>query len=245
MSTEQHHSPLDQFKVHPIFEFKIGGLDLSFTNASLFMILAVAAIFALMHFGTRKKAMVPGRLQSVAEMSYEFISGMLHENVGKEGKKYVPFIFSLFMFVLFCNLLGMLPFSFTVTSHIIVTFALAAMVFLSVVIIGFARHGLHFFSLFLPQGVPVILAPLLVVIEMISFLARPLTLSVRLAGNMIAGHVLLKVIASFVVMMGIAGILPLAFLVLLIGFEIFIAALQAYIFSILASVYLNDAVHLH
>lgn len=245
MSEKHGHSPLAQFEIHPILSLKTGALDLSFTNASLFMVLAVSAIIFFMIGSTRSRSLVPGRWQCMAEMVYEFIAGLLRENVGNEGRKFFPLIFCSFMFILFCNLAGMLPYSFTVTSHIAVTFALAAFLFLIVTIVGFARHGLHFLALFAPQGVPGWMMPVIVPIELISYLIRPVSLSIRLAANMIAGHVLLKVIAGFILPLGIFGILPGAFLVLFIGFEIFIACLQAYIFSMLLCVYLNDAVHLH
>lgn len=241
----EKHSPLDQFKVHPLIDIKLGTIDISFTNSSLFMVLAVVLITAFLALSMRRRMLVPGYLQSMAEACYQFVGNIVKDNVGHEGKKYFPFIFSIFMFVLVCNLLGMLPYSFTVTSHIIVTFALAALIFIGVTLIALIRHGLHFFSFFLPAGTPWWLAPLMIVIEVFAYLARPVSLSVRLAANMVAGHVLLKVIAGFVVAMGVWGIVPLPFIVMLTGFEIFIAILQAYIFTILACVYLNDAIHLH
>ena len=240
----EKHSPLHQFEIHPIGNFALGGYDLSFSNASLFMVAALLSISAFLILGMRRGALVPGRWQAMSEMSYQFIAGMIGENIGPEGKKFFPFIFSLFMFILFANLLGMLPFSFTTTSHIAVTFALALTVFLTVMIYGFVKHGLHFFSLFAPSGVPKVMLVLLVPIEMISFLAAAMT----------AGHVLLKVIAGFIVMFiaafgivpGIAaGVVPLVFLIAVIALEIFICFLQAYIFSLLTSIYLNDAVNLH
>lgn len=245
MSENQGHSPLAQFEIHPLIDLKSGTLDLSFTNASLFMVLAVSSIIFFMLGATRSRSIVPGRWQCMAEMAYEFIAGLLRENVGNEGRKFFPLVFSAFMFILFCNLLGMLPYSFTATSHIAVTFALAAALFFIVTVVGFARHGLHFLSLFAPQGVPLWMMPLIIPIECISYLIRPVSLSIRLAANMIAGHVLLKVIAGFILPLGVFGILPGASLVLFIGFEIFIACLQAYIFSMLLCVYLNDAVNLH
>ncbi|MBL0319836.1 MAG: F0F1 ATP synthase subunit A [Alphaproteobacteria bacterium] len=245
-----HHSPLAQFVVEPLVSIPVngvGGLGLSFTNASLFMVLAISCVIALLFLTTTKKAIVPGRWQSVSEMMYQFVAGVVKDNVGDQGKKYFPFVFTLFTFVLFCNLLGLMPYySFTVTSHIIVTFALAMLVFLAVTIIGFARHGLHFFSLFLPAGTPWWMAPLMFFIELFAYLARPVSLSVRLAANMLAGHTMLKVIAGFVLSLGlIGGWLPFAFLMVLSGFEIFVAVLQAYIFTVLTCVYLNDAIHLH
>jgi F-type H+-transporting ATPase subunit a len=210
------------------------------------MIAAVVAITAFLLIAMRGRALVPSRLQSMAELSYEFIANMIRENSGREGMKYFPFIFSLFMFVLFCNLIGMIPYTFTVTSHIIVTFALALVVFIGVTVIGFVRHGLHFLKLFVPSGVPMALLPLLVVIEVLSYLIRPISLSVRLFANMTAGHTMLKVFGSFVVMLGfLGGWAPLAFVVALTGLEVGIAVLQAYVFTILTCIYLNDALHVH
>ena len=246
------HSPLAQFEIKRVLPIHIGGLDLSFTNSALFMLLSVGLISVWILVSVGGRALVPGRWQSAAEMAYEFIAGMLRDNVGPEGRPYFPFIFSLFAFILFANLLGMLPFAFTVTSHIIVTFALAMVVFIGVTIIGFARHGLHFLKLFVPSGVPAALLPLLVVIEVISYFVRPVSLSVRLFANMLAGHTMLKVFAGFILLLGslgaggaIGGIAPLAFIVALTGLEIGIAILQAYVFTILTCLYLNDAIHLH
>lgn len=239
------HSPLHQFEVYPLFKWSVSGIDVSFTNASLFMVLSVVLLTSFLHFATRRRLLIPGRLQSLAEIFYQFVGNIVKDNIGNEGKKFFPFIFSLFMFVLFANLLGMIPYSFTVTSHIVVTFALAIVTFTGVTAIGFIRHGVHFFSFFLPKGTPLWLVPLMFVIELFAYLARPFSLSIRLAANMVAGHILLKVIAGFVVAMGIWGVLPIPLMVILIGFEFFIAALQAYIFTILTCVYLNDAIHLH
>ena len=192
------------------------------------------------------RALVPARLQSVAELGYEFIANMVRDNVGTDGKKYFPFVLTLFIFILFCNMLGMVPYSFTPTSHIIVTFAMAAFVFLGVTLIGFCKHGAKFLSLFVPEGVPIVLLPLLVPIEIISYLIRPLQLSIRLFANMMAGHTMLKVFGGFVVMLGIlGGWAPLAFIVAFTGLELLIAFLQAYVFAILTCIYLNDAVHMH
>jgi F-type H+-transporting ATPase subunit a len=240
------HSPLEQFQIKRLIPIEIGGLDLSFTNSALFMLIAVALITLFLTYSMSSRALVPGRLQSMAELSYEFIANMIRENVGTEGRRYFPFIFTLFMFILFGNLLGMIPYSFTYTSHIIVTFAMAAVVFVGVTVIGFARHGAKFLKLFVPSGVPVFLLPLLVVIEVLSYLTRPISLSVRLFANMMAGHTMLKVFAGFVVALGfLAGWAPLAFIVALTGLEIGIAVLQAYVFTILTCIYLNDAIHLH
>jgi F-type H+-transporting ATPase subunit a len=241
----QGHSPLAQFEVYPILPMSIAGYDVSFTNASMWMVIAIVLASSVMMLGVRRRALVPGRWQSVSELMVEFVSGIVRENAGKEAMRFFPLIFSLFMFILFCNLAGMLPKSFTVTSHIIVTFAMAACVFIGVTAIGFILHGFHFFSLFLPKGTPLWMAPIMVVIEMISYMARPFSLSIRLAANMLAGHVLLKILAGFVVMMGAFGILPFGFLLIITGFEIFIAFLQAYIFTLLTCIYLHDAIHLH
>ncbi len=243
---EGGHSPLQQFEIKPFLELYLGDTNISFTNASLFMVLALTLGISLMTFTVRRSGVIPGRWQVVSEMFYEFIANMLQDNVGQKGKQFFPLIFSLFMFVLFCNLLGMLPYSFTVTSHIAVTFGLAIAVFLIVTAVGFIKHGLHYFALFLPKGTPLWMAPLMIFIELFAYLARPISLSIRLAANMMAGHTMLKIIAGFVIMMGWAGgWLPLAFLVVLTGFEIFVAILQAYIFTILVCVYLNDAVNMH
>jgi len=238
--------PMHQFEIKRLINLEFIGLDASFTNSSLFMVIAIACIAFLTIWGMRGRALVPTRMQSVAEISYEFVANMVRDNVGSAGQKYFPFIFSLFMFVLFCNMLGMTPYSFTVTSHIIVTFALAALVFIGVTIIGFVKHGLGFLKFFVPSGVPVALLPLLVVIEVISYLTRPISLSVRLFANMMAGHTMLKVFGAFVVGLGlIGGWAPLAFMVAFTGLEILVAFLQAYVFAILTCIYLNDALHMH
>lgn len=223
-----------------------------FTNSNMYMLVAGAGVSALMLIGMRPRARVPGRLQSLAEASYEFVHGMVHEQVGHGGHKFFPFVFTLFMFILFGNMLGMLPYAFTFTSHIAVTFTLALVVFILVTAVALAIHGLHFFSYFFPEGAPKALAPLIIPIEVISYLSRVVSLSVRLFANMVAGHVMLKVFATFVVMMGGAGVIglvgaaaPLALIVALIGFEFLVALLQAYVFAILTCIYLHDAVHLH
>lgn len=244
------HSPLEQFVIRPIADLEIFGIDATITNSAVFMMIAVVLITLFLVLATARRALVPGRWQSMAELSYEFIANMLRENVGSEGRKYFPFMFTLFMFILFGNLLGMIPYSFTFTSHIVVTFILAAVVFVGVTIIGFVKHGFGFLRLFVPSGVPVFLLPLLVVIEVISYLTRPISLSVRLFANMLAGHTMLKLFGTFVVGMGaslavVGGVAPLAFIVALTGLEIGIAFLQAYVFVILSCIYLNDAVNLH
>ena len=238
-------SPLQQFEIKPIIPIELGGADVSFTNSSLFMVISLVAISAFMILGMRRGAIVPGRWQCATEMAYEFIANMLRDTVGQEGRKYFPFVFTVFMFVLFGNLLGMVPYSFTFTSHIVVTFALAFIIFVGVTILGFVKHGLHFFSFFVPPGTPLPMYPLLIPIEVISYLSRPISLSVRLFANMLAGHTLLKVIAGFVWALGLFGVLPLAFVVALTGLEILIACLQAYVFTILTCLYINDAIKLH
>jgi F-type H+-transporting ATPase subunit a len=240
-------SPLQQFEIEPIISLpKIGNIDISYTNSALWMTIAVLVVTVFMVGGTARRALVPGRWQSMAELSYEFIANMLSENVGSAGRKYFPFVFSLFMFILAGNLLGLVPYSFTFTSHIIVTFALALTVFLGVTAIGFIRHGVHFFSFFVPKGVPWVLMPLMVPIEVLSYLTRPVSLSIRLFANMMAGHTMLKVFAAFVVSLGlIGGWAPLAVNVVLTGFEILVCFLQAYVFTVLTCIYLNDALHLH
>ena len=238
--------PMHQFEIQRLIKLEVFGLDASFTNSSLFMVIAMALITFLTIGGMQGRALVPTRIQSVAELAYEFVANMVRDNVGSAGQKYFPFVFTLFMFVLFCNMLGMVPYSFTVTSHIIVTFALAAFVFLGVTLIGFVKHGIGFLKFFVPSGVPAVMLPLLVVIEVISYLTRPLSLSVRLFANMMAGHTMLKVFASFVVGLGIlGGWAPLAFMVAFTGLEILVAFLQAYVFAILTCIYLNDALHMH
>jgi F-type H+-transporting ATPase subunit a len=249
----EKHSPLEQFEIKALVPIKLGGLDISFTNSALFMTLTLAVGCLFLILAMSRSSLVPGRLQSLAEMSYEFIAGLLKDTVGKEGKKYFPIVFALFMFILLGNLLGMIPYSFTWTSHIIVTFVLAAVVFVGVTILGFVKHGMHFFSFFVPQGVPKPMLLLLIPIEIISYLSRPISLSVRLFANMLAGHTILKVIAGFVPMLaaglgvfgGVLGVLPMGLLVALTGLEFVIAFLQAYVFAILTCLYINDALHLH
>lgn len=244
------NDPTHQFLIQKIVPIEVGGYDLSFTNASLFMVATVAAASAFLYFATSARSVVPTRAQSVAEMSYEFISNMLREGAGSSGMKFFPMVFSLFMFVLTANLLGMVPYFFTVTSQIIVTFALALFVIGTVLVYGFFKHGLGFLKLFVPHGVPGALLPLVVAIEIISFLSRPISLSVRLFANMLAGHITLKVFAGFVASLGTLGalgiggaILPLIMTVALTGLEFLVAFLQAYVFAVLTCMYLNDAVH--
>ena len=239
------NNPLDQFVIQTWIPIKIGGLDASFTNSSAFMLLTVICATALMVFAVRPRAGVPGRWQLLAELTYQFIARMVSDNIGKEGRPYFPFIFSIFIFVLFGNLIGMIPYSFTFTSHIAVTLTMAVVIFLLVTIVAIMKHGVKFFSFFLPEGVPIILSPLMVIIEVISYFTRPFSLSVRLFANMMAGHTLLKVIGGFVVPLGLFGVVPIAGLVAVMGLEFLIAFLQAYIFTILTCIYINDAIHLH
>ena len=244
------NDPTHQFQVSTIVPIEVGGIDFSFTNASLFMVATVAAASGFLYMTTSQRGLIPSRLQSVSEMSYEFVASMLRDGAGSQGMKFFPMVFSLFMFVLTANLIGMVPYFFTVTSQIIVTFALALFVIGTVIIYGFYKHGLGFLKLFVPHGVPGILLPLVVSIEIISFLSRPISLSVRLFANMLAGHITLKVFAGFVVSLGAFGalgvggaILPLIMTVALIGLEFLVAFLQAYVFAVLTCMYLNDALH--
>ena len=240
-------NPMHQFNVYRIGpEISLGNVDISFTNASLFMIISALTIISVFFVGTRRKAIIPTKIQLLTELSYTLVSKMISDTAGSKAKPYFPFVFSLFMFVLFCNMLGMLPYSFTVTSHIIVTFALAAVIFVGVTIIGFVNHGAGYLKLFIPSGVPLFLLPLIVIIEIISYLSRPVSLSVRLFANMMAGHTMLKVFGGFVISLGIiGGWLPLSFTVALTGLEMLIAFLQAYVFAILTCIYLNDALNLN
>ena len=244
------YDPIHQFSVNRIIPIEIGGLDFSFTNSSLFMVLTVAAGAAFLIFSTRPREVVPGRWQSAAEMTYEFVAKTLRDSAGSEGMRFFPFVFSLFMFILVANLWGMFPYFFTVTAHIIITAAMAASVILLVVVYGLWKHKLRFFKLFVPSGVPKVLLPFIVLIEVLSFLSRPISLSIRLFANMLAGHITLKVFAGFVVLLGSAGfvgilgaILPLLGTVALTALEFLVAALQAYVFAILTSLYINDALH--
>ena len=241
------NNPMQQFSVHKIGpEIKIGGIDLSFTNASLFMVISASIVLLFLFFGTREKKIVPNKIQLIAEMFYTFVAKMISDTAGSKAKPYFPFIFSLFMFVLFCNMVGMLPYSFTVTSHIIVTLIMALFIFIAVTIIGFVKHGFKYLSIFVPSGVPVVLLPLITIIEIISYLSRPVSLSVRLFANMMAGHTMLKVFGGFVISLGLlGGWLPLGFSVALTGLEVLVAFLQAYVFAILTCIYLNDALNLH
>jgi F-type H+-transporting ATPase subunit a len=240
-------SPLEQFAIQDLTAplFTIGGHHIAVTNSAVFMMGAVVLSSGLLLAGAGKGAMIPGRIQAMSELFYEFIANMIRDNVGSGGKKFFPFIFTLFIFTLFGNILGMLPYGYTFTSQIAVTFFMAMVVFLGVTLIGLFKHGLHFFSLFFPHGAPLFTAPILIPIELVSYLSRPISLSVRLFANMTVGHVLLKVLAGFVVALGFFGFVPLIVLVAITALELLVALLQAYIFTILCCIYLNDALHLH
>lgn len=238
-------NPVEQFKIEPLVPLEIGGVNVSFTNSSLYMVVAVVLATAFLTLSVKGRALIPGRWQSMAELMYEFVANMIRDNVGSEGRKYFPFIFSLFMFVLFGNLIGMVPYTFTYTSHIIVTFGLAIVIFLGVTVIGFARHGAGYLRMFFPHGAPLATAIILVPIELISYCSRPFSLAIRLFANMTVGHIILKVMAGFVIMLGIAGIAPMAFLGGVTVLEFGIALLQAYVFTILTCIYLHDAIHMH
>jgi len=245
--------PIHQFTVVPLVPIEIGGVDLSFTNAALFMALASGLVVWLILSGTRDRLLVPDRRQSMVEVLYEFINALVYSNAGPAARPFVPFIFSLFTFILVGNLLGMIPYCFTFTSHLIVTAALALVVFIMVTALGLYRHGWHFFKRFAPQGVPPALLPLMVPLEVVSYLIRPVSLSVRLFANMMAGHTMLKVFAGFIILLsgglGVAGyvlgLLPLVMLVVLTGFELFVSAIQAYVFALLTVIYIQDAYAKH
>ena len=245
--------PLHQFQIQRYLPINIGGLDASFSNSALYMVITVALITGLIVYGMRGRALVPTRMQSLAELFYEFVANLVRDNAGPDARKYFPFVFSLFMFIMIGNLLGLIPGTFTFTSHIIVTFGLALTVFVFVTLLGLIKHGFHFFTLFMPSGVPMALAPILIPIEILSYLSRPVSLSIRLFANMMAGHTMLKVFGGFSVLLGGAlgglgytvGILPLVINIALVGFEILVAMLQAYVFTILTCLYIRDALELH
>jgi F-type H+-transporting ATPase subunit a len=239
---------LGQFELTTV----IGLGPVNFTQANLLMVIGSALVLALLYYGSQPRAVVPGRFQAAAELAYDFVYNMAVDQIGPEGKRYFPFVFTLFFFVLMGNLLGLIPFSFTYTSHIAVTAALAILVIVIVTAVSLKEHGWNFFTYFFPSGAPILLAPLIIPIEIISYLSRPVSLSIRLFANMVAGHVMFAVFATFVVMMGSAGAFgiaaalgPLVVNVVLMGFELLVAALQAYVFAILTCIYLHDAVHLH
>ena len=244
--------PIHQFRIIDLFPVTtIGHTEIVFTNSAAFMLAAVVVITAFLIIGTASRSLVPSRLQSAAELSYEFVASTVRSTAGAEGMKFFPFVFTIFMFILTVNMIGLIPYTFTVTSHIIVTAALALTVFLTVLLYGLYRHGLHFFNLFVPKGVPIYILPLIVFIEVLSFVSRPISHSVRLFANMLAGHITLQVFAGFIILMGGAmgvvgwagGVLPFAMIVVLIALETLVAFLQAYVFAILTCIYLNDAIH--
>jgi F-type H+-transporting ATPase subunit a len=243
--------PIHQFEINKLVTLgKIGAHEIAFTNSSLFMAITLVGIWALLVAGSSKRALVPGRMQSIAEMSYEFVANTIQSTAGSEGMKFFPLVMTLFMFILVSNVIGLVPYTFTVTSHIIITASLALLVFFTVIIYGFYKNGLHFFKLFVPSGIPVYILPLIVFIEVLSFLSRPISHSVRLFANMLAGHITLKVFAMFIPMLGAVGIagwlgavLPLTLVVALTALELLVAFLQAYVFAILTCIYLNDAIH--
>ena len=238
--------PLHQFEISSLYDIRLDNIDISFTNSALSMVLSILIASIIFYIGSAKNPNIPGRLQVLVEMSYDFVASMVRDNVGKSGKVFFPFIFTLFLFILFGNILGMVPYNFTYTSHIVVTFGLAGFIFIAVTLIGLVKHGVGFLKFFVPSGVPYALLPILIPIEVISYFVRPISLSLRLFANMMAGHTMLKVFASFIVLLGfIGGWAPLLLVVVLTGFEIMIAVLQAYVFTILCCLYLNDALHLH
>ena len=246
------HSPVEQFTIKTLMQLELFGYDVSFSNSALFMMLTVILSVAYLTYAMRNRDMVPGRMQASAEMLYEFVSEMVRSNVGSEGRPFFPFIFTLFIFLLFGNMLGLIPYSYTFTSQIVVTFVLAAFIFVGVTLVALIKHGMHFFSFFVPPGAPKVLIPFLIIIEVISYFVRPVSLSVRLFANMLAGHTMLKVFAGLAVMITGAGgvavagsILPFLALIGLTGLEVLVAGLQAYVFTILTCMYLNDALHLH
>lgn len=239
--------PLHQFQITPVYPLpEFMGVDMSITNSAMWMLISVGVCFMFFALAMRKKAVVPGRMQSLAEMIYQFADGILDENAGHNAKKFFPFILTLFLFILFMNLCGMLPYSFTPTSHIIVTFGMALFVFAAITLIAIIKQGpIGFVKHFFPEGVPLLILPLVALIEIVSYFARPFSLAIRLAANMGAGHTLMKVIAAFVLPLGVFGIAPMAFLVFMTGFEIFVAILQAYVFTMLACIYLGEALADH
>ena len=243
--------PIHQFQIIDLFPVvKIGQTEIAFTNSAAYIVVAVLVITLFLIGGTARRSLVPGRLQSAAELSYEFVANTIRSTAGTEGMRFFPFVFTLFMFILVVNLIGLIPYTFTVTTHIVITATLALSVFATVLVYGFWKNGLHFFNLFVPKGIPIYILPLIVFIEVLSFLSRPISHSVRLFANMLAGHITLKVFASFITLLGGAGIfgmvgatLPLALVVALTALELLVAFLQAYVFAILTCIYLNDAIH--
>lgn len=242
------NNPMHQFTIKKLINLQVFGIDISFTNSAVFMLMTTLLIMAFLYMGVRGNSTLraPGKLESVSEIVFNFVANLIDENCGSEARRYLPFVMSFFMLIAMGNLLGMVPYTFTFTSHIIVTFAMAAMVFIVITFIGFIHHGVGYLKIFLPEGAPMFLAPVLIPIELISYLSRPISLSVRLFANIMAGHIVLKIFAGFIISLGVVGgIVPLGMTVLLTFFEVFVALVQAYIFSILTCVYLNDALHLH
>ncbi len=244
--------PIHQFQIINLFPLgKLGSSEIFFTNSAAFMVLAVILLTAFLVVGVAGGRAVPTRLQSAAELTYEFVADMLRSTAGHEGMRFFPYVFTIFMFVLLLNLFGLIPFGFTVTSHVIITATLALMVFFTVLGYGLIRHGFHFFNLFVPKGVPIYILPMIVAIEILSFISRPISHSVRLFANMLAGHIALKVFAGFIILLGgalgaigwVGGVLPFAMIVALTALELLVAFLQAYVFAILTCIYLNDAIH--
>ncbi len=244
-------NPIEQFQIKNLVPlFNVGGREIAFTNSALFMLIIVALVSLLLISATARRAVVPGRLQSIAEVSYEFVANTVRNSTGTEGMKFFPFVFTLFMFVLFANMIGLIPYSFTVTSQLIITVTLALLVFFIVVGYGFWKNGLRFLKVFVPRGVPVLILPAIVAIEVLSFLSRPVSHSVRLFANMLAGHITLQVFAGFIIMLagwGVVGwfgaALPFILVIMLTALEFLVAFLQAYVFAILTCIYLNDAIH--
>ena len=237
-------NPLEQFKVYTIIELpKLLGYDISFTNSSFFMVISVMLVILFLLFGIREKSVIPGYLQAAVEYVYDFVISTIENNTGSEGLNHIPLVFTVFIFILSCNLVGILPYGFTVTSHIIVTFALSMVVFIYTTIVGFKERGVGFFRILLPKGTPLWLAWLIVIIKLFAYLVRPISLSMRLAANMAAGHIVIKVVAGLIAGMNVfLTPLPFLFVVALIGVELFVAVLQAYIFTVLTCVYLSDTV---
>lgn len=242
--------PLHQFEIHKLVDCSIGGIDLSFTNASLFMVIITVLVCFFLHFCTSEHHIIPSRKQSICEILFEFVAGMITEQVSKDALKYMPYIFSLFIFILGANLIGLFPYAFTVTSHIVVTFTLAMLVFLGITIVGIVKHRAGFLKMFFPPDVPVFIAPLLIPVEIISYMARPISLSVRLFANMVAGHIVLKLVAGAAIFCAVHSmapviVFPVCINMIMMVFELFVAILQAYVFTILSCIYLNSVVHLH
>jgi len=242
---------MHQFQITPLIPIEVGGVDISFTNSALWVLIGAVLSIVIMGLAASRKSIVPGRIQLIGEEIYGFVEGMVTDNIGQKGKEYFPLVFTVFMIVAMGNMLGMIPYSFTYTSHLAVTASMALMIFAIVLLVGIIRHGFHFFSLFVPSDVPIWMMPLVVAIEIVSFISRPVTLSVRLFANMVAGHVLMKVIAGFAIMFASMGgvvilgsILPVAFNVVMIGFEFFIAFIQAYVFAVLTCIYLKDTIEI-